>query len=128
MATDTESMHALAFLYLTFSHATDGALSGDEMRELANKLQSWKPEADLGEIGEVLKATVAEYKSTASRQEKYAQAESCAAQLQGAADQARLQTIIQDLAALAEVDGTVSDEEKSFIGKMARVLGVESPV
>jgi uncharacterized tellurite resistance protein B-like protein len=128
MATDTESMHALAFLYLTFSHATDGALSGDEMRAVAGKLKEWNPEASLEELGAVLKNTVEEYKALPSRTEKYEAASKCAEQLKGTADSERLQTVVSDLASLAMVDGKVSDEEKAFIAQTAQTLGVESPV
>jgi uncharacterized tellurite resistance protein B-like protein len=128
MATSKESLQGLAFLYLTFSHATDGSLTGDEMRALANKLKAWSPDATLEELGEVLKATVAEYKGKPSRQEKYAQAEAYAEQLVDHADPAGRQKVIDDLASLAEVDGVVSDGEKSFIATIAQKLGVTSPV
>jgi tellurite resistance protein len=125
MATQSESLHALAFLYLTFGHATDGSLTGDEMRALAKKLQAWNPDATFEELGEVLKATVAEYKATPSRQEKYARAGAFAEAL---VDHADAQTIVDDLAALAAVDGDVSDGEKSFIAEIAGKLGVASPL
>jgi uncharacterized tellurite resistance protein B-like protein len=128
MATHTESLHALAFLYLTFGHATDGSLTGDEMRALAKKLQAWHPDATFEELGEVLKATVAEYKATPSRQEKYARAGAFAEALVDHADAQGRKTIVDDLAALAAVDGDVSDGEKSFIAEIAAKLGVASPL
>jgi uncharacterized tellurite resistance protein B-like protein len=128
MATDTDSLHALSFLYLTFSHATDGSLTGDEMRALAKKLQAWHPDASFEQLGEVLKATVAEYKGEQTRQEKYARAEAYADRLVDHASPEGRKTIIDDLAALAAVDGDVSEGEKQFIAKIAAKLGVQSPI
>jgi uncharacterized tellurite resistance protein B-like protein len=128
MANDNDTLHALAFLYLTFGHAADGSLTGDEMRALAKKLQAWNPDASFEQLGDVLKATVAEYKENPSRQEKYARAEAYAESLANHASAAGRQTIIDDLAALAAVDGDVSEGEKRFIATIAAKLGVNSPV
>ena len=127
MAASTESLQALAFLYLTFSHATDGSLTGEEMRAVAKKLQAWSPDATLEQLGAVLESTVAEYKTKPSRQEKYAHAEALVTALAQHVGPTQRQTIVDDLASLAEVDGVVSDAESAFIRQIAQTLGVNPP-
>ena len=53
---DEKILDALCFLYLTFSHATDGELTADEMRTVANKIREWAPNASLEQIGAILES------------------------------------------------------------------------
>ena len=124
MPAPDETLSALAFLYLTFGQTTDGKLTGDEMRELAKKLQDWAPEATLETIGEVLKSTVGEFKTLTTKADRLKRAGEYSTQLKGvlAADQA--QRIIDDLRAIANADGMISPDELEFISQTARSLGV----
>ena len=44
------NLDAVAFLYLTVAHTADGAITGDEMRTLANGLRALDPDASLEAI------------------------------------------------------------------------------
>jgi tellurite resistance protein len=128
MSTDhAELTHALAFLYIAAGQATDGTLTADEMRTLAAKLQRRAPELSLEQLGTVLRDTVASYKAIASLDEKLDRASACAEQLRDACDGAMRQAIVDDLRAIAEADGSVSDDEIAFIDTIAATLGLESP-
>jgi tellurite resistance protein len=121
MAADKQVLESLAFLYLTFGHSTDGALTPDEMRELADKLRSWAPDAELSEIGEILKATVAKYKAS---EDKLGDAREATKALEGKLDNDKLRQILTDLEGIAAADGNVSDEEKQFIADTAKAFGL----
>jgi uncharacterized membrane protein YebE (DUF533 family) len=121
---DQDSLHSLAFLFLTFGHATDGGISLDEMRALAARLQGWAPDADLASIGEVIKGAVATYKAEA---DKLAKARQCCAALARTASPQELQKVLGDLVEIAKTDGTISDDERSFIDDTARDFGVPAP-
>jgi uncharacterized tellurite resistance protein B-like protein len=95
---------------------------------LADKLRQWAPEAELQQIGEVLKQTVADYKALGSRQEKLDRAHQVTALLQGHATPEALQKILGDLHHIANADGVISDAEREFMQKTAQILGVPSPV
>lgn len=128
MSTDhAELTHALAFLYIAAGQATDGTLTADEMRTLAAKLQRRAPELSLEQLGTVLRDTVASYKAIASLDEKLDRANACAEQLRDACDGAMRRAIVDDLRAIAEADGSVSDDEVAFIDTIAATLGLESP-
>ncbi len=121
MSADTQVLESLAFLYLTFGHSTDGQLSADEMRMLASKLREWSPDAELGDIGEILRGTVTKYKAST---DKLGDAREATAALKGKLDDEALGRVLSDLEALAAADGKVVAEETAFIEQTRRELGL----
>jgi uncharacterized tellurite resistance protein B-like protein len=119
--TDPEALKSLAFLYLTFSHATDGSLSMDEMRAVASRLQTWAPDASLQDLGDIIKAAVGEYRAEA---DKLTRARTLCQTLPSSATPEELRRILDDLAEIAGSDGTISDEERAFIAETAASFGV----
>ena len=47
------ALHILCFVYLTFSHCTDGELAREELETIARVLQAWVPDAPAGAIQRV---------------------------------------------------------------------------
>ncbi len=128
MATsDKAALQSLAFLYLTFSHATDGAVTMDEMRTLSSSLQGCAPDVPLADLGEVIKAATAEYKTFTSREDKLARAKQYAANLKGNASPEELTRIVADLHGIAGADGDISAGEVDFIRQLAADFGVAAP-
>jgi uncharacterized tellurite resistance protein B-like protein len=119
-----ELTRALAFLYLTAGQATDGTLTADEMRTLADKLKRRAPDLSLEELGEVLRQTVVAYKTAGSREEKLELAHTHAAMLRDVVDESMRRAIVADLRAIAEADGDVADEELVFIDEIGATLGL----
>ncbi|MFO7567531.1 MAG: TerB family tellurite resistance protein [Enhygromyxa sp.] len=119
MATDTQVLESLAFLYLAFGHSTDGTLAPEEMRALAGKLREWAPNVELGDIGELLKSAVATYKATSN---KLGKARELTTALRGKLDDAQLSKVLADLEAIAAADGNVSVEEQAFIEETRATL------
>ncbi len=127
MASDHDViLDALCFLYLTFSHATDGELTGDEMRTVANKIREWAPNTSLEVIGGILKKTVANYKALPDRKTRCAKASDCALSLRDNLSFDSLYTVLRDLQSIAEADGVVSEEEKNFIADISDKFGVSA--
>jgi uncharacterized tellurite resistance protein B-like protein len=111
-------LDAIAFLYLTVAHTADGAVSGDEMRTLANGVRAWDPDASLEVIGDVLKRTVERYKQLAGTDERLAEADRFAKTLAGALapeERARVLTGMRDIAA---ADGEITEDETSVIDRI----------
>lgn len=121
MSADTQVLESLAFLYLTFGHSTDGQLTADEMRLLAAKLREWAPGTELGDIGEILRSAVVDYKAAA---DKLGEAREITAALKGTLDDDQLRRVLSDLEGIAEADGQVIDEEKAFIEQTRQALGL----
>jgi uncharacterized tellurite resistance protein B-like protein len=127
MSTDpAELPHALAFLYLAAGQATDGTLTAEEMRTLASKLQKRAPGLSLDELGALLRRTVDAYKALGSTEDKLDRAVAHAETLRDAVDEAMRRAIIDDLRAIAEADGHVSDDELGFIDVIADRLDVDA--
>lgn len=128
MATsDKAALQSLAFLYLTFSHATDGAVTMEEMRTLSTSLKGWAPDVALADLGEVIKSAMAEYKTFASRTDKLNRAKQYAADLKGSATPDELTRVVADLHGIAGADGDISAGELDFIRQLAADFGVASP-
>lgn len=119
---NNDALSSLAFLYLTFSHATDGTLTMEEMRTLADRVKNWAPEADLQEVGAVIQGAVAEYKQVPVGQHLDAARQKAAA-LASIGDAAALGRIIADLETIANADGSVSDGERKFIDALKAQFG-----
>jgi uncharacterized tellurite resistance protein B-like protein len=120
-----ELTQALAFLYLTVGQATDGTLTPEEMRTLADKLGKRAPELSLDDLGQVLRQTVVAYKNVGSREEKLEKAQAYAAALRDVVDEKMRKAIVGDLRAIAQADGNVADEELAFIDQTAQTLGID---
>ncbi len=121
MPADTKLLESLAFLYLTFGHSTDGSLPAEEMRALADKLRARSPDIELPALGEILKGAVSKYTQTA---DKLATAKGMTAGLAAVLEKDELRTILDDLEAIANADGDISDAEQEFITDTARVFEV----
>jgi uncharacterized tellurite resistance protein B-like protein len=120
---DPQALDALAFLYLTFAHSTDGSLAPEEMRALAGKLRPWSPNDELAVIGERIKNAVGEYKSL-STPDRLARAEQCLDIVTAQSDASERVTILGDLRAIAASDGHVSAEEQAFMARVADRFGL----
>ncbi len=123
---NNDALSSLAFLYLTFSHATDGSLSMQEMRTLADKVKGWAPGAELSEVGHIIQAAVADYKQV-DAQERLGAARDRASSLASFADAAARARIVADLEEIAMADGEVSSGERTFIDELKAQFGTESP-
>ncbi|MCH9683383.1 MAG: TerB family tellurite resistance protein [Deltaproteobacteria bacterium] len=120
-------LDALAFLYLTFGQVTDGELTQEEMRTLADKLTKRAPGIELPQLGQLLRRTVDAYKSIEGREPRVAQAQQCAAFLRDNIDDTMRQAVLADLMAIAAADGEVSADEQEFMARTAQTLGVPLP-
>jgi hypothetical protein len=116
------TIDALAFLYITFAHSTDGSLTGEEMRTLATRLHGWRPSASLDELGAAMKRAVDRYKSQPDMAARRAEADRCAEALAKGSVEDK-QRILADLRGIAEVDGKITPDESAFIDSLRERLG-----
>ncbi len=119
-----QRLDALAFLYVSFATATDGNLTADEMRTLANNLRYWAPDRSLEQIGETLKRTVAAYRRLPNIEARLAEAARFTELLRGQTGPELLRQILADLWAIAGADGFISDGEQAFIMDTAQRFGL----
>jgi uncharacterized tellurite resistance protein B-like protein len=111
-------LDAIAFLYLTVAHTADGAVSGDEMRTLANGVRAWDPDASLETIGDVLKRTVERYRSLPGTDERLAEADRLAKTLAGNLTPEQRSTVLDGMREIAAADGQVTDDETAVIERI----------
>lgn len=120
-------LHALCFLYLTFSHSTDNQLTLDELKVVASTVHGWAPGASLEDISGILKQTVASYMAMQSKADRYRRAAEIAEQLKDNMSYDSLQKILSNLVEISRADGELSADEEEFIIATANALGVPAP-
>ncbi len=124
MAEEQATLNALAFIYIGFAHSTDGELAPEEMKTLAAHIKEWQPEAELGEIGEVLQEAVALYQTT-DPMDRAAAFRRHGEALKGNLDQNARVMVLADLEAISKADGEITQGEREFIATMKQILDVE---
>jgi uncharacterized tellurite resistance protein B-like protein len=118
------ALHILAFVYLTFSHVTDGELSGEEIDTLARVLHGWMPDATRDAIARIIVDTAAWVRSVASDEDRLIQAEAYAHLMKEEMSEKQRQAVLVNLIELARADGKITSSEEQFIGHLTRLLGL----
>lgn len=118
------ALHILAFVYLTFSHSTDGELSGEEIETIARVLQGWLPDASGDVISRVIADTAAWVGSLATDEERLAQAETYVHVMKEQMSEKQRSAVLVNLIELARADGKITAREEHLIADLTRVLGL----
>lgn len=118
------ALHILAFVYLTFSHVTDGELAQTEVDTIARVLQEWLPEAPAGVIRRVIVESAAWVNGLADDDTRLAQAEEYAGLMKQQMNEKQRNAVLVNLIELARADGRITDREEQFIKQLTTVLGV----
>ncbi|MGB1013680.1 MAG: TerB family tellurite resistance protein [Nannocystaceae bacterium] len=121
------AIHILGFLYLSFTHSTDGELSGEEIKKVAEILKKWVPNAPDSGINQVMIAAGGWYNSLRSDDERLAALKSCTDKLdEGLKSQNQRDAVIMSLIQLARADGKITESEEKFIADVTAALGVNT--
>ncbi|WAS90179.1 TerB family tellurite resistance protein [Nannocystis punicea] len=118
------ALHILAFVYLTFSHVTDGELSREEIDTIARVLHGWLPEATSDQISKVIVDSAAWVNGITSDEERLAQAETYAHLMKEQMSEKQRSAVLVNLIELARADGKITASEEQFIGHLTRLLGL----
>ncbi len=119
------ALHILAFVYLTFSHVTDGELEprGDRHhRPRAARVAARRPPAT--QISRVIVDTAAWVNGITSDEERLAQAETYAHLMKEQMSEKQRSAVLVNLIELARADGKITATEEQFIGHLTRILGL----
>jgi uncharacterized tellurite resistance protein B-like protein len=118
------ALHILAFVYLTFSHVTDGELSREEIDTIARVLHGWLPDATSDQISKVIVDSAAWVNGITSDEERLAQAETYAHLMKEQMSEKQRSAVLVNLIELARADGKITASEEQFIGHLTRILGL----
>lgn len=122
---DPSALHILAFVYLTFSHVTDGELSREEVETIARVLQGWLPEASSDAISRVIQESAAWVNSLASDDDRLMQAATYAHLMRDQMTDKQRSAVLVNLIELARADGKITAKEEAFIAKLTEILGLQ---
>ena len=114
---------AIAFLYLTLSHA-DGHFDEAEKLVLREQAQEWAPNVSLAERAVVIRWAIAEFKRRPTMDARMQCAREAADQLRASSDKDTLRRILADLWRIAGADGHISAEERAFINEIVQRFAV----
>jgi uncharacterized tellurite resistance protein B-like protein len=110
----------MALLFLSLTHGTDAELDASEAELQAEHLSKWFPRVDDAVISRTLDEVLLTYVGEARDQMVETAAESLR---QNLSESQRL-GVLNDLAALATVDGTVASAEAAYIQRLASYWNV----
>lgn len=116
------ALHILCFVYLTFSHVTDGELAREELDTISRVLQGWVPDAPAGAIQRVLHESAAWLNSIADDDARLAQAEQYAHLMRKEMSDKQRQAVLVNLIELARADGKITAKEEAFITRLTAIL------
>ncbi len=119
---DPSALHILCFVYLTFSHSTDGELTQSEVDAICGALQGWLPDAPASTIERVLVESAAWVNDVASDADRLAQAEQYAHLMRKDMSEKQRQAVLVNLIELARADGKVTAAEEHFIARLTSIL------
>jgi uncharacterized tellurite resistance protein B-like protein len=118
------ALHILAFVYLTFSHVTDGELSHQEIDTIARVLHGWLPDASSDVISRVIVESAGWVNGLASDEERLAQAETYAHVMKEQMSEKQRSAVLVNLIELARADGKITAREEGFIANLTDILGM----
>jgi len=118
------ALHILSFVYLTFSHVTDGELAQSEVDAIAKALQGWLPEAPNGVIRRVIVESAAWVNSLPDDAQRLKQAEEYAHLMKSQMNEKQRGAVLVNLIELARADGRITTQEEQFIARLTEILGL----
>jgi hypothetical protein len=118
------ALHILSFVYLTFSHVTDGELAQSEVDLIAKVLQGWLPEAPNGVIRRVIVESAAWVNSLDDDDQRLAQAEEYVHLMKQQMNEKQRGAVLVNLIELARADGRITEREEQFITRLTDILGL----
>lgn len=116
------ALHILAFVYLTFSHCTDGELSHTELDAITRVLQGWLPDAPPALINRVLVESAAWVNEIGDDDKRLAQAEQYADLMRQQMGEKQRGAVLVNLIELARADGKITEREEAFIARLTQIL------
>lgn len=119
------ALHILSFVYLTFSHVTDGELAQTEIDAIAKALQGWLPEAPGGVIRRVIVESAAWVNALSDDDERLAQAEEYVHLMKQQMNEKQRSAVLVNLIELARADGRITEREEQFISRLTDILGMD---
>ncbi len=119
------ALHILSFVYLTFSHVTDGELAQTEVDAIAKALQGWLPEAPNGVIRRVIVESAAWVNSLPDDAQRLKQAEEYAHLMKTQMNEKQRGAVLVNLIELARADGRITTQEEQFITRLTEILGLD---
>ncbi len=108
------ALHDLALIYLTLAHSTDHDLTSEEADAITRKISEWVPDSSESDILRVVHGAMNVY---AQGPDKRAFTESVEAVRRLVPEHQR-QSLLDDLEAVAQADGGVSESERDLIDRL----------
>ncbi|HEY0137050.1 MAG TPA: TerB family tellurite resistance protein [Nannocystis sp.] len=116
------ALHILSFVYLTFSHVTDGVLAPEELETIARVLQGWLPDAPPAVVQRVLVESAAWVNELGDDDARLTKAEEYAHLMRQQMNEKQRGAVLVNLIEVARADGKVTEREESFIARLTAIL------
>jgi uncharacterized tellurite resistance protein B-like protein len=122
---DARDLTAIAFIFLACGELTDHELATEEMGAIVSRIYTWLPIGDEAAVERALRCAVKEYELLGDSASRLKRLGEHARLLHVRLDHDQRTRVITDLISIAEADGRVLPEERSFIRAAAQTFEIE---
>lgn len=113
-------LHDISLMHVVVAHSTDDELSEEELEAMIERLQEWQPDLDADEVRTVLREVLAYYSEEPDEEELKASVQA----IKGALPVVQRLTVLDDLAYIAEIDGSFNDHEREMIAMLSQAWDI----
>lgn len=113
-------LHDMGLLYLVVAHSADNTLKDEEITAMIEHMQEWAQDLDESAIRKILREALAFYSTSPDEPALNATIQSVNKTL----PVSQRLVLLNDLVHLAEVDGTLTQNEEEIIASLSSALGI----
>ena len=113
-------LHDISLMHVVVAHSTDNELSEEEIQAMINRLQEWQPGMGEEEVRSVLREVLAYYSAEPEEDELRSSVQS----IKEALPVVQRLTVLDDLAYIAEIDGSFNEHEREMIAMLSQAWDI----
>jgi uncharacterized tellurite resistance protein B-like protein len=113
-------LNDISLMYVVMAHSTDNELSEGEIDAMIDRLQEWQPDEGEERVRETIRDTLAYYSEEPREEELRASVQA----VKEALPVIQRLTVLDDLAHIAEADGTFNQHERDMISMLSQAWDI----
>lgn len=113
-------LNDITLMYVVVAHSTDNELSEPEIEAMIDRLQEWQPEMEEEKVREVIRDTLAFYADEPEEHELRTSVQA----IKEALPVIQRLTVLDDLAHIAEADGSFNQHERDMIAMLSQAWDI----
>ena len=113
-------LHDISLMHVVVAHSTDNELSEEEIEAMIERLKEWQPGLSDEEVRKVLREVLAYYTEEPAEEELKTSVQA----IKEALPVVQRLTVLDDLAYIAEIDGSFNEHEREMIAMLSQAWDI----